>query len=88
MCAAPVRSSCCTRAIRRTRGSTRARAPGIAVDGWFVRQADPQPILESDQQSQAELKLSTHLVAVVTRSTKSALPNAYLALPTVGQPTS
>jgi hypothetical protein len=35
------------------------------VDGSFVRQADRQPIIESDQQSQAELKLSTHPVTVV-----------------------
>jgi hypothetical protein len=50
------------------------------VDESFVRQADRQPNLESDQQSQAELKLSSHLVTVVDGeniSSLSILPAKY-----------
>ena len=58
------------------------------VDGSFGRQADRQPILESDQQSQAELKLSSHLVTVVDGGSISllsySLPNRELLPATEG----
>ena len=65
MCAAPTRSSCCHRAIRRTHRSSRVTSTWNRRPTDRSEQADPQPLLESDRQSQAELKLSTHPVSTV-----------------------